>query len=196
MHRLLTLPALLAAGFTLCASGAEKETASDSVSIPDELRAIHQLLDRQAKEFDAINEQLAHLRQRLDAQESAASSQASPSPASVAMTPNASLPAPAAVAGATPEPVASPAPAPASPEPVAAEPPKAEPAAGGVKHVVAKGETLTSIAKQYNISVTALHAANKSVNDRKLQIGQVLSIPAPNPNEPSSPPGPEKKENP
>lgn len=188
MHRLLTLPALLAAGFSLCAIGAEKDSAGDGVSVPEELRAIHQLLDRQAKELDAINEQIFHLRQRLDAQEAATSSQ--PSPASVATTPNAALP-PSAPA---PEPAAPP--APPAPEPAPAEVPKAEATGGGVKHIVAKGETLTSIAKQYNISVTALHAANKSVNDRKLQIGQVLSIPSANPSEPSSPPAPEKKENP
>ena len=57
------------------------------------------------------------------------------------------------------------------------EVPKAE-AVAGVRHTVAKGETLTSIAKQYNIPLPDLQKANKDVNDRKLQIGQTLIIPA------------------
>jgi LysM repeat protein len=55
---------------------------------------------------------------------------------------------------------------------------RAEPAAAsGPGHVVAKGETLTSIARQYNVSVADLLQANKIVDDRKLQIGQTLLIP-------------------
>ncbi len=55
--------------------------------------------------------------------------------------------------------------------------PKAELTAGGLKHVVAKGETLTSIAKHYNIAVADLKNANKIENERKLQIGQILAVP-------------------
>ena len=63
--------------------------------------------------------------------------------------------------------------------------------AGGVKHVVAKGETLTSIAKQYNIPINDLKTANKIENERKLQIGQVLILPTP-----KTPDTSDKKENP
>ena len=66
---------------------------------------------------------------------------------------------------------------------------RAEPA--GVQHTVAKGETLTSIAKHYNVSIADLHKANKIVDERKLQIGQVLKIPT-KPAEPTT----DKKENP
>jgi LysM repeat protein len=60
------------------------------------------------------------------------------------------------------------------------------------KHTVAKGETLTSIAKLYNITVSELQKVNKIENDRKLQIGQTLTIPpAKNPESTT-----EKKENP
>jgi N-acetylmuramoyl-L-alanine amidase len=69
----------------------------------------------------------------------------------------------------------------------------AEDAGGGTKHVVAKGETLTSIAKHYNIPLAELQKANKNVNDRKLQIGQTLTIPtATTAKTPES--APEKKE--
>lgn len=45
-------------------------------------------------------------------------------------------------------------------------------------HVVARGETLTSIAKMHSVTVSELQKANHIENDRKLQIGQTLTIPA------------------
>ena len=73
----------------------------------------------------------------------------------------------------------------------AGERPTAEPPAGK-RHVVVKGETLTSIAKQYNIAVADLQKANKGIDERKLQIGQTLTIPMPSTPESTT----EKKENP
>jgi LysM repeat protein len=49
----------------------------------------------------------------------------------------------------------------------------------GSSHTVARGETLTSIAKVYNVSVIELQKYNHIENDRKLQIGQTLAIPGP-----------------
>ena len=69
--------------------------------------------------------------------------------------------------------------------------PKAEPPAGK-RHVVVKGETLTSIAKQYNMPVADLQKANKGIDERKLQIGQTLIIPIQTAPESTT----EKKENP
>lgn len=68
--------------------------------------------------------------------------------------------------------------------------PTAQPASGAVaeapkqpqtgnSHVVAKGETLTSIAKLHKVSVEELQKFNHIENDRKLQIGQTIMIPAP-----------------
>jgi LysM repeat protein len=48
----------------------------------------------------------------------------------------------------------------------------------GNSHVVAKGETLTSIAKMHRVSVEELQKFNHIENDRKLQIGQTIMIPA------------------
>jgi LysM repeat protein len=45
---------------------------------------------------------------------------------------------------------------------------------GGNTHTVARGETLTSIAKMYGVSVTDLQKFNHIENDRKLQIGQTI----------------------
>ena len=44
-------------------------------------------------------------------------------------------------------------------------------------HIVAKGETLTSIAKQYGVAVGDLEKLNKIQDARKLQVGQALKIP-------------------
>ena len=49
----------------------------------------------------------------------------------------------------------------------------------GNSHVVAKGETLTSIAKVHKVPVEELQKFNHIENERKLQIGQTIMIPAP-----------------
>lgn len=49
--------------------------------------------------------------------------------------------------------------------------------AGVVTHVVAKGETLSSIAVQYKVSVASLKSANHITDERKLRAGQKLVIP-------------------
>ncbi|MDX1577398.1 MAG: LysM peptidoglycan-binding domain-containing protein, partial [Gemmatimonadota bacterium] len=46
-------------------------------------------------------------------------------------------------------------------------------------HVVARGQTLSQIARNYGVSVSALRAANGNVNPRRLQIGQRLVVPNP-----------------
>jgi LysM repeat protein len=63
-----------------------------------------------------------------------------------------------------------------TPPPVTTEAPK--PPQTGNSHVVAKGETLTSIAKMHKVSVEELQRFNHIENDRKLQIGQTIMIPA------------------
>lgn len=54
----------------------------------------------------------------------------------------------------------------------------AKPAPTGNTHVVAKGETLTSIAKMHKVTVEELQKLNHIENDRKLQIGQTIMIPS------------------
>jgi LysM repeat protein len=63
-----------------------------------------------------------------------------------------------------------------SPSPTTSESPHPQ---NGNSHTVARGETLTSIAKMYNVSVSELQKYNHIENDRKLQIGQTLAIPGP-----------------
>jgi LysM repeat protein len=49
----------------------------------------------------------------------------------------------------------------------------------GNTHIVARGETLTSIAKMYKVTVDELQQANHIEDGRKLQAGQTISIPTP-----------------
>jgi LysM repeat protein len=61
-------------------------------------------------------------------------------------------------------------------------------------HVVARGETLTSIAKQHKVTVDQLQKFNHIENDRKLQIGQTLVIPGASGSVASPPPSPSPNE--
>ena len=68
----------------------------------------------------------------------------------------------------------------ATPAPAAATPAAESPAhQSGNTHTVARGETLTSIAKMHGVTISELQKANHIENDRKLQIGQTLVIPGP-----------------
>ncbi len=59
----------------------------------------------------------------------------------------------------------------------------------GNTHTVARGETLTSIAKMYKVSVDELQKANNIEDGRKLQAGQTIVIPgSPSPAPSASPP--------
>jgi LysM repeat protein len=46
------------------------------------------------------------------------------------------------------------------------------------QHRIAQGETLEEIAKQYETTIDALRSLNQSLNERRLQVGDVLQVPA------------------
>jgi LysM repeat protein len=75
-----------------------------------------------------------------------------------------------------------------SPLPVGGETSPPAAAAGGSTHVVARGETLTSIAKMHKVGIDELQKFNHIENDRKLQIGQTLVIPGAHATTPSPSP--------
>lgn len=57
--------------------------------------------------------------------------------------------------------------------------PAVEPAStGGVEHKVKSGESFSTIAKNYGVTVKAVQDANPGVDARRLQIGQTIRIPA------------------
>lgn len=53
------------------------------------------------------------------------------------------------------------------------------PPPAGQEHVVARGDTFSSLAIKYRVSIKAIQDANPGVDPMKLQIGQKLQIPAP-----------------
>lgn len=66
----------------------------------------------------------------------------------------------------------------ATPSPAASSTVSTEPAhAAGNTHTVIRGETLTSIAKQYRVDVDELQKFNHIEDGRKLQAGQTIMIP-------------------
>jgi len=58
----------------------------------------------------------------------------------------------------------------------------------GNSHVVAKGETLTSIAKMHHVTIEELQKFNHIENDRKLQIGQTIMVPSASASAPTATP--------
>src|SRR6266700_3409628 len=60
----------------------------------------------------------------------------------------------------------------------------------GNTHIVARGETLTSIAKMYKVTIDELQKANNIEDGRKLQAGQTIVIPSPPASAPSASPAP------
>jgi len=131
-----------------------------------EFHALQQAVEAQTKQIEALRLAVTQLTERLPAKNPA------PPPAPPAPT----------------EASATPSNPPAGSPPPHAEAAPAEPAtasADGPQHTVAKGETLTSIAKHYKIPIADIQKANKITDDRKLQIGQVLTIPTPKPSEPA-----------
>ena len=113
------------------------------------LEALSKKIDEQNVKIDTLSQQILKLEQQL------------------------SKSRPGVMIGETPSP------SPAS-STTAAEAPKPAPTQqSGNSHVVAKGETLTSIAKMHKVTVEELQKFNHIENDRKLQIGQTIMIPQP-----------------
>ena len=157
-----------------------------------EIRELKQLIEQQMKRIDELTVEVGRLHQAVEANKAAIA----PGP-----EPKHEVGTPPPFSGFTklnPAPTKAEVPKAerAKPEP-ATEEPKIDPSSG-VKHLVGKGETLTGIAKRYNVALPDLQKANKGVNDRKLQIGQTLTIPiAKLPETPATEiPTSEKKENP
>jgi LysM repeat protein len=78
----------------------------------------------------------------------------------------------------------------ASPAPATAAAPAASAShssVAGNTHTVARGETLTSIAKMYKVTVDELQKANNIEDGRKLQAGQTIVIPTSTPAASGSP---------
>jgi LysM repeat protein len=168
------LPLILALGLPFAAAPGLQ---ADDAAATQKLDELKQAVEAQSKQISILAEQVGKLTKALETQKAA-----EPTVKTNEVPP---APAPSTSAGAPKS-----APETATEAPKAEAIPKAE-AVPGTKHVVTKGETLTSIAKHYNISIADLKNANKIDNERKLQIGQILSVPTAKTPEPT-----DKKENP
>ena len=162
-----------------------------------EIRELKLLMEQQLKRIDELTVEVGRLHQAVEAHKAALA----PGPA-----PKREVGTPPPFSGYTDalRPASSKHEAPKAervvkPEPAAAQEEPRNETSSGIKHLVEKGETLTAIAKRYNVALPDLLKANKNVNDRKLQIGQTLTIPAtqnPEPAKTPETPASEKKENP
>jgi len=168
MSRILPLLAAIGAlgSFVPTALAAE-------LPLTQEVRELRRDVQMQAKKIEALSDQILRLTQLME-ERGRVTAITPPAPANTTPTPTVQT---TEIAKPKTEP----------------EIPKAEPVTPSIQHTVAKGETLTSIAKQYNIPLSELQKLNTITNDRKLQIGQTLNVPAPE--KPPESPAP-KKENP
>jgi LysM repeat protein len=143
-------------------------------SVPDELKALRQMIEQQSKQIDALTAQITRLGGELERRNMA--TPATPL-AEIKETPDAGAapaPAGAAPAGAPP----------AAPTPKVVGPPPNV-------HIVVKGDSLDKIAKQNNTTIADLIKLNKIADPKKLQIGQQITLP---PKDATATPAPEKKE--
>src|ERR1700719_3698038 len=154
MPKFQSMPRFAVAALTLlsvlmlCASSPAQTFAGNDKS-EKMLEALSKKIDEQNAKIDTLSQQILKLEQQL------------------AKT------RPGVMIGETP----APSPVPASN--AAAEASKPAPTQqSGNSHVVAKGETLTSIAKMHKVTVEELQKFNHIENDRKLQIGQTIMIPS------------------
>jgi LysM repeat protein len=149
---------LLVSATALCSVASAQTNGKPDGAV---LETIVKKLDEQNMKIDALSQQILKLEQQV-------SSARPPGVIIGEATPSATPLAATAVA-------AAPAGSSAAPPP------------SGNAHVVAKGETLISIAKSHKVDVDALQKHNNIEDARKLQAGQTIMIPTPGASPAASP---------
>jgi LysM repeat protein len=123
-----------------------------------ELESLKAEIKAQGDKIDHLTQEIATLSETLKQKSAPAVAKAEPVPAATPAAANPAAASPAAtIAG-----VENPAPA---------DNPNTK------THIVAKGETLTQISKQYGVSVEEIEELNKIGDAKKLQAGQTIKIP-------------------
>jgi LysM repeat protein len=146
-------PVFIAALLLADASLVRAQTASPApaaTSVEARLDGLVRKLDEQNVKIDLLSQQILKLQQQL-----------------------AGNPRPGVIIG---EAASSPTP-PSAVTTTNATTPAPSPALAGTSHVVARGETLTSIAKANSVSISELQKYNHIDNPLKLQAGQTIVIP-------------------
>jgi colicin import membrane protein len=134
-------------------------TKSESLTLKAQIVEFENLkaeIKAQEEKIDRLSQEVAKLGELLKQKSASPVAKAEPSPTAAAANPN--IATATATAG-----VDNPTPA---------------DAANTKTHIVAKGETLTQISKQYGVSVEDIEHLNKIEDAKKLQAGQTIKIPA------------------
>ena len=159
-----------------------------------DLNSLRSLIDQQTRQLNSLQDRILRLQEMVALLlarpgppfpvPSTPSAQPAPSTSGPAINPapNATGFRPATLSGQKEqpiEPVSSPSSTPGSePTPAAQSAPSVQ-AIAPPQHLVEKGQTLTSIAKQHGTSVAELQKLNRIDDVRKLQVGQRLLLPSP-----------------
>ena len=117
-----------------------------------EVKALRERVEQQAKQIETLTAQIARLNAKIDG-DAAASAPVSSPPSPGTGSPEFAIPAARVVA------------------------PPARPNV----HIVVKGESLEKIAKTHGLTTPELQKFNRITDPKKLQIGQQLMLPPPNP---------------
>jgi LysM repeat protein len=125
-----------------------------------ELESLKAQIKAQGEKIDRLMQEMATLSEMLKQKSAPAVAKAEPAPTA---TPTAANPAAANPAATTTT--------------AGVENPLPVDSANVKTHIVAKGETLTQIAKQYGVTVEEIEQLNKIEDAKKLQAGQTIKIP-------------------
>jgi LysM repeat protein len=123
-----------------------------------ELESLKAEIKAQGEKIDRLVQEMATLSEMLRQKSAPAVTKSEPAPAATATAANpvAANPAATTTGVENPSPVDN---------------------ANTKTHIVAKGETLTQIAKQYGVTVEEIEQLNKIEDAKKLQAGQTIKIP-------------------
>ena len=157
----LVICSLAVASVLAISSEARAQTFATGEKANAQLETLTKKIDEQNMKIDALSQQLLKLEQQI------ASAR------------------PGVIVGEPPTPPAAPAPAAATTG--SGTSPTASATGSGNEHVVAKGETLISIAKAHKVGVDELQKFNHIEDARKLQAGQTIMIPVPGASPSASP---------
>jgi LysM repeat protein len=155
MHR-LAVAALASLSALMFSASVVAQSFPGSDKTEKTLEELSKKIDEQNAKIDTLSQQILKLEQQISKSTR-----------------------PGVIIGETPSP--SPSPSPTQPATTGATDTAKPAPQSGNTHVVAKGETLTSIAKMHKVTVEELQKFNHIENDRKLQIGQTIMIPPPAP---------------
>jgi len=168
--RKISLPILIILGvgaFVLAQKRAAEPAKGEALTLKAqivELEGLKAEIKAQGEKIDRLSQEIAKLSDALKQKGGAAEKGGTP-----------------VVKVAEPVATATPAGGSANPATAGVENPSPADAANIRTHVVAKGETLTQISKQYGVSVEEIQQLNKIEDAKKLQAGQTIKIPSATP---------------